>query len=67
MDKDENNKNIFKINVKEKTLVEEYTYMKNNLKEILDFYSFIKKDYTNNNSDNFKIEHITRNFIIIST
>ena len=54
MDKDENNKNIFKINAKEKTLVEEYTYMKNNLKEILDYYSFIKKDYTNNNSDNFK-------------
>ena len=56
MDKIENNKEIFRSNIKENNLVEEYCYMKNIIKEILDFYSFIKKDYVNNsvNNNNFK-------------
>ena len=60
MDKDEYNKNIFKLNknTKDKSLVDEYYYIKNNIKEILDFYSFVKQDYkteTNNFKENRKL------------
>ena len=56
MDKDENNKEIFRSNIKENNLIEEYCKMKNFVEVILDFYSFIKKDYVNNsdNNNNFK-------------
>ena len=48
MDKDENNKNIFNFNSSE-DLNEKYSDMKKNLNIIIDFYSFIKLDYTKNN------------------
>ena len=52
MDKDENNKNIFKSNLKENSLIKEYFHMKKNIEDILDFYSYVKKYYDNDN--NFK-------------
>ena len=47
MDKDENNKNIFEPDSdknKNVNLIEKYCNMKDNIKELLDYYSYIKKD-----------------------
>ena len=47
MDKDENNKNIFEPNSDKNNnvnLIEKYCNMKDNIKEIMDYYSYIKKD-----------------------
>ena len=48
MDKEENNKNIFNLKLTE-NLIEKYSDMKNNLNDIIDFYSFIQKDYVQKN------------------
>ena len=53
MDKEGNNQEIFKSNLKENDLVHEYYFMKDNLEDILNYYSFFKKDYEENN-DSFK-------------
>lgn len=53
MDKEGNNQEIFASNVKENDLIHEYYFIKDNLEEILNFYSFFKKDYEENNN-NFK-------------
>jgi len=50
MDKDENNKNIFEPNSDKNNnanLIEKYCNMKNNIKEFLDYYLYIKKDMNN--------------------
>lgn len=50
MDKDENNKNIFEPNSDNNNklnLFEKYCNMKDNIKELLDYYSYIKKDINN--------------------
>ena len=52
MDKNDNNKKVFNFNSDE-NLIEKYSDMKNNLNKIIDFYSFIKLDYSKNN-DFFK-------------
>ena len=44
MDKGENNKNIFNFSLSE-NLLEKYSDMKNNLTNIIDFYSYIQQDY----------------------
>ena len=50
MDKDLNNKNVFIFNEEKKeNLIELYSEMKNNLFNIIDFYSFIRQDYIKNN------------------
>ena len=55
MNKDENNKDIFKCNIKDDNLFDEYYSRKKNVEEILDFYSFIKKDYDKESEDsNYK-------------
>ena len=48
MDKEENNKNIFNLKLTE-NLIQKYSDMKNNLNDIIDFYSFIQKDYVQKN------------------
>jgi len=50
MDKDKNNKNIFEPNAAHNNnlnLFEKYCNMMDNIKELLDYYSFIKKDINN--------------------
>ena len=59
MDKEENNKNTFNFNLSE-DLIEKYYDMKNNLNEIIDFYSFIKLDYKQNNEFYKKNKNILR-------
>ena len=49
MDKEDNNKNVIIFNLSE-NLLEKYTDMKRNLNNIIDFYSFIKQDYIQNNT-----------------
>ena len=47
MDKDENNKNIFESNSDKNSnvnLIEKYCNMKDNIKELSEYYSYIKKD-----------------------
>ena len=53
MDKDENIKNVFKLNNNENknNLIEEYCDMRNNVEEVLKYYLYIKKD-CNINNDN---------------
>ena len=52
METNDNNKNVFNFNFSE-NLIEQYSDMKLNLNNIIDFYSFIKQDYIINN-DFFK-------------
>ena len=55
MDKEDNNKEVFKSKIKNNNIVEEYSYRKNLIYEILNYFSFVKKDYDNNcDNDIFK-------------
>ena len=54
MNKEENNKDIFKSTIKDNNIMDEYLYMKNLLQEILNYYSFVKKDYDYSYNNIFK-------------
>ena len=54
MNKEENNKDIFKSTIKDNNIMDEYLYMKNLLQEILNYYSFFKKDYDYSDNNIFK-------------